>query len=140
MSIAELYFDGGSVPNPGKGGCGYYIKWDEGEIKGSIYLGENITNNKAEYNGCINGLKECIKVGIKNVKVYGDSKLAIEQINGKWKVKTESLKPLHDEIMNLKREFITITFTHVLREYNSIADMLSDLAISSEKNLITFTF
>ena len=58
-----------------------------------------------------------------------DSKLVIEQINGKWKVKNDNLKVLYREIKELIVFFKDITFTHVLRGLNKHADSLANKAM-----------
>ena len=66
----ELYFDGGANPNPGEGGCGAVIIQNGMELHStSCYLGNNTTNNVAEYNGLIIGLELAIKHNIKNLIV-----------------------------------------------------------------------
>ena len=59
------------------------------------------TNNYAEYQALLAGIKICIKYNIQEVNVYGDSKLVIEQVKGNWKVKSDALKPLYLEIKNV---------------------------------------
>lgn len=134
--IAILNFDGGSVPNPGKGGCGFIIKYLDKKISGSIYLGNNMTNNKAEYSGLLNGLKECVRQGISDVNVYGDSKLVIEQMKGNWKVKNEELKKYYLECKEYENKFKSISYNHVYREENKEADENSDKAIKTENTII----
>ena len=77
------------------------------------------------------GIKICIKYGIK-VAVYGDSKLVIEQ-EGNWKVKNETLKPMHLEIKKcITPEFFKkITFSHVRRHLNKRADELANMALDN---------
>jgi ribonuclease HI len=133
---ATLNFDGGAVPNPGKGGCGYVIQYENKKIGGSIYLGQNITNNQAEYSGLLHGLQTCIKLGIEHLNVYGDSQLVIEQMNKRWKIKNEALKEYWNNCQNYTQQFKSITFHHVLRDNNKEADSYSDLAIMNEKSLI----
>ena len=78
------------------------------------------TNNVAEYLGLFEGLRLCQAFEIKNVEIYGDSKLVIEQVKGKWKVKSPNLIPIHNAISELLNEktFDEISFNHVLRKYN----------------------
>lgn len=126
-----LYFDGSSKNNPGRGGAGavLYQKNDkeDAEIFAlSHFVGENVTNNAAEYTGLIIGLAECLKIGIKNLSVKGDSLLVIQHMRGVYKVKSENLKGLYTQAKDLASRFETIEFIHVYREENKRADELSN--------------
>ena len=87
------------------------------------------TNNEAEYMGALGGIKKAISLNIRNIKVFGDSKLIIEQIKGNWKCKSANLKPIHAEIKKLLHNFNTIEFAHVYRKNNKRADELANLAL-----------
>lgn len=123
-----LYFDGSSKNNPGRGGAGAVLYQKENiEIFAlSHFVGENVTNNVAEYTGLIIGLAECLKMGIKNLCVKGDSLLVIQQMRGVYKVKSENLKGLYTQAKDLASQFETIEFIHVYREENKRADELSN--------------
>lgn len=119
----ELYFDGACRGNGKKTattGCGYVIN---NEHEGNKYIGHG-TNNTAEYSGLINGLekvKELYGTDV-SVKVHGDSKLVIEQMKGKWKIKASGLIPYNQKAKELAREFKSVQYIHVKRELNSKAD------------------
>ena len=127
-----VYTDGGSRGNPGPSGAGACIIDQAGNIISEIseYLGIQ-TNNYAEYRSLYFALKKCTELGINQhpIKVFMDSKLVIEQINGKWKVKNDNLKVLYREIKELIVFFKDITFTHVLRGLNKHADSLANKAM-----------
>lgn len=103
-------------------------------ITGYKYLGPNITNNIAEYSGLLNGLLEIQKNFIEpiSLKIQGDSLLVINQITNKWKIKNKKLLTLHLQIQELLKTFYKYDCSHVLREFNKIADKLSKKAYSSE--------
>jgi len=122
--MTSLFFDGSSHTNPGKSGAGIYIK--ELNIKKSKYLGPMFTNNEAEYMALIFGLEEAKLNGIKELNVYGDSKLVIMQSQGLWKINHDHLRKLNNEVRNLSSSFTKITFNHIPREENTIADKLSN--------------
>eukprot|EP00210_Caulerpa_lentillifera_P002793 g2668.t1 len=143
-----LYFDGGSRftmkcmhysssvfyrGNPGPGGSGSTLEDPNGRQiwRGCSFLG-TVTNNQAEYDGLIKGLLAAKEAGVKNLKVYGDSKLVIEQMQGNWAVKSPKLRPLHAQATELVRCFDSITFNFVKRDENSIADALVNDAIDWE--------
>ncbi len=136
MSIVELYFDGGARPNPGHAGCGIHIPCCMNkEYKISKYLGDSVTNNQAEYNGLLHGLLFLSSLGIKRVKVIGDSLLVISQMTGKWKCNIPQLQELRLKCLDVSKQFEHIEYTHVLREHNKVADELSTLAIINKCDL-----
>ena len=125
----KLYFDGASRGNPGEAGCGWVL--EIGGIfpprQGSKYLGR-ATNNEAEYQGLIEGLSALKPCG--GLKVYGDSKLVIEQVTGNWKVKAENLKPLCAKAQELAKEFENIEFIWIKRSENSQADAMANKSLN----------
>jgi len=131
----KLYFDGASRKNPGPASYGFVIYSNEGDTvyKGKKYIG-NTTNNVAEYAGLFCGLQYCVENKITKLNVYGDSNLILNQVMGKYKVKSPNLKPFHDEIMELIPHFDTITFEHVYRKNNKVADALANEALDELNN------
>lgn len=129
----KLQFDGCSKSNPGIAGAGAVIYKFNQEISAKIqFVGNNSTNNVAEYTGLIIGLKEAIKLGIKKLDVEGDSMLVIKQMKGEYKVKSGNLIDLYNEAKLLEKDFTYISFKHIYRENNKRADELSNLAISKD--------
>lgn len=123
----SLYFDGCSKGNPGKAGAGAVIYKNNMEVFSiSIFVGEKETNNVAEYNGLLVGLREAIKLNIKELEVKGDSLLVIKQMNGEYQVKSPTLLKLFTEAKIMKQNFNKITFEHVYRANNKRADELSN--------------
>jgi ribonuclease HI len=135
-TIPILRFDGGSRGNPGKSGCGFVIhksKTNDTQIYSDCcYLGDNQTNNYAEYNGIIMGLEKAIKLNIKSIIIEGDSLLVINQLLGKWKVKSENIKILHEKADNLLKMFDYYTLTHIPRSKNKIADELANNSMDNQ--------
>lgn len=127
----SLYFDGASKANPGEGGCGavIYDNTKEEIASRSVYLGNNVTNNYAEYKGLVVGLQLAIKENIKCLNVYGDSLLVINQMNRVWKVKSPTLLELYSEAQQLVKCFDKITFVHVKRHLNKRADELANISL-----------
>ena len=129
----KLQFDGCSKANPGIAGAGAVIYKFSEEISAKIqFVGNNETNNVAEYTGLIIGLKEAINLNIKAIRVEGDSMLVIKQMKGEYKVKSANLINLYNEAKLLEKEFEFISFNHIYRENNKRADELSNIAISKE--------
>jgi ribonuclease HI len=93
------------------------------------YLGV-ATNNQAEYQALIDGLKAIAEWKPDRLEVYLDSKLVVEQVNGKWKVKEPELKELHKQAKDLLHQFgDRATVRHVAREENRGADKLVNMAL-----------
>ncbi len=116
MEGIKIYTDGSSLGNPGKSSYSFIILKD-GKIiikkKGELGIK---TNNQAEYIAVIEALKEALRNGFKNVDIYSDSLLLINQINGKYKVKSENIKNLFMEINRLKERFESISFNYISRD------------------------
>jgi len=140
-----LQFDGGSRGNPGIGGAGavlflleniketsiYEIKKNE-KWSGYFYLGDNITNNVAEYKGLLEGLKQALVFNAKYINIEGDSQLIINQLNGIYQVKDLKLKPLYKEATNIIEKFTKWECRYIPRELNGRADSLSNLAMDTQ--------
>ena len=124
-----LYFDGGSRGNPGPGGCGAVLTKNEKAVWcGWDYLDDpKTTNNVAEYCALLLGAKELKSRGIHECLICGDSKLVVEQMSGRWKVrdsKLAALKALIDK--QLTGDF---SFQHIDRDKNGQADALANKAM-----------
>ena len=127
-----LRFDGACRGNPGKSSAGAVLYKNNEEIwTKSMYLGDNFTNNIAEYFSLLLGLEEVVNRHILHLDVQGDSLLVINQINGKWKVKNENLKKLYQKAKYFEKKFNYITFTHIYREGNKRADELANQALDN---------
>ncbi|KAK5786888.1 hypothetical protein PVK06_041536 [Gossypium arboreum] len=86
------------------------------------------TNNIAEYEACIMGLRAAIERNIEILEVYGDSALVIYQIRGEWEVRDSKLIKYSNLVAGLIKEFKEITFHYFPREENQLADALATLA------------
>ena len=130
MDRHVIFTDGGSRGNPGPSGAGGIIRHPDGTIVAKIsqFLGHQ-TNNYAEYKALYLTLCEAIKLNILDVDVCLDSKLIVEQLNGKWKVKAPGIIPLYNETKDIVSKFKHITFSHVYRKYNTEADALANQAM-----------
>lgn len=120
---AIIYTDGGSRGNPGPSACGYVIM-DEGQrvvARGGEYLGIT-TNNQAEYHGVRLSLEKAIELGLKRVDMRLDSMLVVNQMNGAYTIKNRELWPINERIRDLMLHFERVTFRHVPRELNQLAD------------------
>lgn len=116
-SIYEIVFDGGALGNPGKGYGSYEITSNGNVIRHQREdYGDNVTNNQAEYQTLIEALKWLsmhlgASASSTRVVVNGDSLLVLNQLLGKWKVKNEGLRPLHQEASRLIRTFQAVSLS-----------------------------
>ena len=94
------------------------------------YIGR-ATNNEAEYQALIEGLKAAAEWKPDRLEVYLDSKLVVEQVNGAYRVKKPELQPLHGKAKELLGAFDEVVISHVEREKNRGADALANMAIDA---------
>jgi ribonuclease H / adenosylcobalamin/alpha-ribazole phosphatase len=94
----------------------------------SEYLGVQ-TNNVAEYTGVLRGLALAVELGATEVHLLLDSKLIVEQLAGRWRVKDAKLIPLHIQARRLLSGLSSWTAAHVPRAQNAAADALANEAI-----------
>jgi probable phosphoglycerate mutase len=125
--------DGGSRGNPGPAGYGALVRdADTGELLREIAAGIGVaSNNVAEYRGLIAGLQAARDLGASVVEVRMDSKLVVEQMSSRWKVKHPDMQALAAEAAALVREFDEVRFQHMRREFNKHADRLANEAMDA---------
>ena len=126
--------DGGSRGNPGPAGYGAFVLdpvTDQVLVERAEGLGVT-TNNVAEYQGLIAGLRAAIELGATDVHVRMDSKLVVEQMCGRWKVKHPAMQPLAREATELVREIGSVRFEWIPRLRNSRADALANQAMDAQ--------
>ena len=122
-----LLFDGAS--NALGHGIGAVLISPEGKtIPFTAKLCFDCTNNMAEYEACAMGIQAALDLEVKNLKVYGDSALVIHQLRGDWETRDAKLIPYHKHIKELSEHFQEITFQHIPREDNQMADALATLS------------
>lgn len=126
--MIEIYFDGCAGPtNPGYGGAGAVVIHNSKKYGGHWFLGENRTNNEAEYAGLIYALRLGVKLNIHNepVIIYGDSKLIINQVNREWKNKKPHLQKLMEKADIELLKYRAWNLEWIPRELNKLADSMS---------------
>jgi probable phosphoglycerate mutase len=124
--------DGASRGNPGPSGIGVVIADTTGEVLAEIAEGIGVgTNNVAEYTAVIRGLERARELGAQEVLVRSDSRLLVEQLSGRFKVKNPTLQRLHAQVSSLAAGFARIRFEHVPREENVDADRLANLGVDA---------
>lgn len=125
--------DGGSRGNPGPAGYGAAVLQPAGAVLAERAAGlGRVTNNVAEYSGLIAGLQAAIELGARRVDVRMDSKLVVEQMSGRWKVKHPDLRPLAAKATELVAGLDEVTFSWVPRSQNSHADRLANEAMDAQ--------
>jgi ribonuclease HI len=128
--LLRLHVDGASRGNPGEAGFGVHVTGDDGSEIASLYgyLGR-ATNNVAEYQALLHGLRFALARGATRVEVFSDSELLVRQIDGRYRVKNPGLQPLHREARGLLARFERAQVVHVPREQNREADALANRAV-----------
>ncbi len=131
MNKLIVFTDGASRGNPGPASYGFVIR-EEGKVvyKEGKALGIT-TNNVAEYTSVLQALKYIKKnyTSILPVEFFADSRLVVEQLSGRFKIKSPHLRILIDEIRNLEKKIGEVNYTHIRRELNKDADRLANIAL-----------
>lgn len=125
----DIHIDGAARGNPGESGIGVLIEEENGrsrEVK--KYLGTR-TNNQAEYTALITALESAREYKNREIRIFTDSLLLANQMNGLWKVKHPEIKELYGKAKGLIEGFSRVTISHIPREENTEADRLANLAI-----------
>jgi ribonuclease HI len=135
-----IFIDGGSRGNPGPSAVGFIFCNEKGQLfkEYSEYLGEDITNNEAEYRGIILALKK-FKALFGNklaknteIELKSDSELLVNQLNGEYKILDDKIQRLFLEIWNLRIDFKKVKFKLISREKNQEADRLVNQALDNK--------
>lgn len=135
MQEVEIFTDGGSRSNPGPAGIGTVIKIAGEEKEFFQFIGENRTNNEAEYEALIFALEKTKKLLGKrkakeaSLKCYADSELMVKQLNHEYKLKDQNVQKNFIKIWNLMLDFAKVEFSHIPREENKKADALANKAM-----------
>jgi len=120
--------DGASRGNPGLSAIGIIIKQNEKILlEHSEFLGVR-TNNQAEYEALRRALEICNTLD-KELTVFSDSELLVNQRNAKYKIRNQNLKMISREISNLEKNFDKIQYRRIPREKNNKADRLANIAL-----------
>lgn len=131
---AKLFTDGGARGNPGPAAIGgiLYLGTEELERFGET-IGET-TNNQAEYQALLYGLNLAFKNHIKELECYLDSELVVKQLNQEYKVKDKELAKVFVKIWNMAQNFKHISFHHIPRAKNKVADQMVNWALDKKYN------
>jgi ribonuclease HI len=137
---ASLFTDGGARGNPGPAAYGFVLESEDGTVLAAESEEIGIaTNNVAEYRGLIAGLQRALELQVPEVEVVSDSELMVKQMRGEYRVRKDSLRPLHDEAASLARRVGRVEYRHVKRAQNELADRLVNEALDGTSSTSTVT-
>ena len=131
---ALLWTDGGSRGNPGPAAYAYVLETEDGTVLDA--RGEAIgraTNNVAEYSALVAGLRRAAELGVSEVELRSDSELMVKQMRGEYRVKNKDLQGLFLDASRAARALGRVTYTHVRREHNELADRLVNEALDAAR-------
>jgi len=129
---ALLWTDGGARGNPGPAAYAYVLEAEDGTVLDA--RGEPIgiaTNNVAEYSALVAGLRRAHELGVIEVELRSDSELMVKQMRGEYRVKNRDLQALFLDASRAARDIGRVTYTHVRREHNELADRLVNEALDA---------
>jgi ribonuclease HI len=132
MCRATIHFDGSCWPrNPGgTARAGWHIEFEDGRtVNGNKVIGENSTNNIAEWGALVESLYDAVANGADAVDIYGDSKLVIDILNGQWRAKKSHIKAYRDAARKVLEDLSDWSATWIPRRENEHADRLSNVGI-----------
>jgi ribonuclease HI len=118
--ILKVYTDGASRGNPGPAACAFIVVQSSKIIFSDVKYISRATNNIAEYNAIINALNYVKDAYSGEIEINSDSNLAIQQINGKWKINYPHLAKLQRKVLEISKKFKDVKFTHIPRENHFI--------------------
>ncbi|XP_074284154.1 uncharacterized protein LOC141608708 [Silene latifolia] len=125
----QMYFDG-AARKDGAGAGVVFVTPQNHLMPYSFTLTQLCSNNMAEYQALILGLQMAIEIGVRDMDIYGDSKLVVNQVLGEYEVKKEDLIPYHQRALQLLNQLEDIHVGHVPRSANKLADALANLAVT----------
>ena len=129
---ATLWTDGGARGNPGPAAFAFVLEAEDGTVLEA--RGEAIgvaTNNVAEYSALVAGLRGAAVAGVSELEVRSDSELMVKQMRGEYRVKNRDLQTLFLDASRAARDVGSVTYTHVRREHNELADRLVNEALDA---------
>ncbi len=125
------HIDGASRGNPGPAAAGFTLADSAGtQLQAKAFFLGRATNNIAEYTSLVKALEAAKQIGTEQLVVFSDSELLVRQINGQYKVKSEQIRPLFRQAVNLLGEFKNWKVRHIPREKNKEADRLVNQALN----------
>jgi ribonuclease HI len=124
-----MYFDG-SLNIDGVGAGMLFISPINEQLRYVLRIYFLASNNVAEYEACLHGMRIAVELSVKCIYIYGDSALVINQLNKDWDMTSEKMDAYCKEIRKLEGKFYGIEYTDVVQDKNQAADELSKLGSS----------
>jgi len=133
------YIDGASRGNPGPAAAGFMLTNPAGKKQQakSFFIGQ-ATNNVAEYTALVRALEAAKQTGARKITVFSDSELLVKQLNGQYRVKSEQIRPLFRQAVDLLGGFESCQVQHITREKNIETDKLVNQALNLERDITNF--
>jgi ribonuclease HI len=131
--VLQIWTDGASRGNPGPASIGVVFALGDGEPFAAH--GEAIgvaTNNAAEYQAVLAGLRHATRWKAEHVRLFLDSELVARQLTGQYRVKSQDLIPFFRQVTDLIKDFGSFQVRHVRREKNTLADQFANLALDGK--------
>nr|CAB3504979.1 unnamed protein product [Digitaria exilis] len=123
----EMYFDG-SVMKAGAGAGLLFISPHGEHLRYVVRLNFPASNNMAEYEALLAGLKIALELGIKRLDIRGDSQLVVDQVMKESSCHDEKMAAYCQAVRNLEDKFDGLELHHIARRYNEEADELAKIA------------
>ena len=129
-NAATINVDGASRGNPGPSGIGYVIYDSNGQTveRGGEFIGF-ATSRMAEYYAMRKGVSRAIELGFRTIRFISDSLMVVNQLNGIFKIKNQDILPIYRDIQEMVSKFDAVSFVHVPRSQNAVADSEANRAI-----------
>lgn len=130
------YTDGASRGNPGPAAAAFVLKDSAGnKVQAKAFFLGHATNNVAEYTALVKALEAAKELSVEDLAVFSDSELLVKQVNGEYKVKSEQIRSLFQQAVDLLAEFTNWKVRHIMREQNKEADKLVNQALNLERDV-----
>jgi ribonuclease HI len=129
---ARLSTDGGARGNPGPAAYAYVLEAEDGSVLASCGEAFGVaTNNVAEYRALIAGLEQAVQLAVSELEVVSDSELMVKQMRGEYRIKNAALRELAGEAAQIARKLPAVSYRHVRRHENELADSLVNEALDA---------
>jgi len=131
-----VHIDGGSRGNPGPAAAAFVLDDAAGNrLAAKAFVLGKTTNNVAEYTALLRALEAANALGAMDVAVFSDSELLVRQLTGLYKVKSDLIRPLYEQVNDLREQFDCFSIRHIMREQNKEADRLVNEALDAGRDI-----
>jgi formyltetrahydrofolate-dependent phosphoribosylglycinamide formyltransferase len=131
-----VHIDGGSRGNPGPAAAAFVLSDADGNrLAARAFVLGKATNNVAEYTALLRALEAANTLGATDVTVFSDSELLVRQLTGLYKVKSDFIRPLYEQVNDVRMQFDCFAIRHLMREQNQEADRLVNEALDAGRDI-----